>query len=42
MFEQERQVLRQVFKLPRATMGESVILAAIYAGQAVSPCDPPL
>jgi len=36
MFEPERQAFRQVFKLPRATMRESMILAAIYAAQAVT------
>jgi len=35
MFELERQALRQVFKLPRETMRESVILGAIYAAQAM-------
>jgi uncharacterized membrane protein YgaE (UPF0421/DUF939 family) len=35
MFEPERQAIRQVFKLPRATMRESMILATIYAAQAV-------
>ncbi|MGD0542703.1 MAG: FUSC family protein [Tepidisphaeraceae bacterium] len=36
MFEPERQAFREVFKLPRATMRESMILAAIYAAQAVT------
>jgi uncharacterized membrane protein YgaE (UPF0421/DUF939 family) len=36
MFELERQAIREVFKLPRATMRESMILGAIYAAQAVT------
>ncbi len=36
MFEPERRAIREVFKLPRATMRESMILAAIYAAQAVT------
>jgi uncharacterized membrane protein YgaE (UPF0421/DUF939 family) len=35
MFEPERQAIRQIFKLPRATMRECMILAAIYAAQAM-------
>jgi hypothetical protein len=35
MFEPERHALREVFKLPRETMRESIILGAIYAAQAV-------
>ncbi len=36
MFESERQAIREVFKLPRATMRESMILATIYAAQAIT------
>jgi uncharacterized membrane protein YgaE (UPF0421/DUF939 family) len=35
MFESERQAIAQVFKLPRPTLRESLLLAAIYAAQAV-------
>lgn len=35
MFESERQILRQVFKLPCPTLRHSMVLAAIYAAQAV-------
>ncbi|HEY1921628.1 MAG TPA: FUSC family protein [Tepidisphaeraceae bacterium] len=36
MFESERHAIREVFKLPRATMRESMILATIYAAQAIT------
>jgi uncharacterized membrane protein YgaE (UPF0421/DUF939 family) len=36
MFESERRAIREVFKLPRATMRESMILATIYAAQAIT------
>jgi uncharacterized membrane protein YgaE (UPF0421/DUF939 family) len=36
MFESERKAIREVFKLPRATMRESMILATIYAAQAIT------
>jgi uncharacterized membrane protein YgaE (UPF0421/DUF939 family) len=35
MFTPEKEAFRQVFKLPRATMRESLILGAIYSGQAI-------
>ena len=35
MFESEKQALAQVFKMPRPTLRESMLLATIYAAQAV-------
>jgi uncharacterized membrane protein YgaE (UPF0421/DUF939 family) len=35
MFDLERQAIQQVFQLPRPTLRESLLLAAIYAAQAV-------
>jgi uncharacterized membrane protein YgaE (UPF0421/DUF939 family) len=35
MFELEKRAIKQVFQLPRPTMRESLLLASIYAAQAV-------
>jgi hypothetical protein len=35
MFESHREALRQIFKLPRPTMRETAVFAALYIAQAI-------